>query len=446
MFGLICLAANFMTFFIFALGAYLRPRLFQRCPFYCVWVPLVFGFALLQGMVITGASILVLIILSGISIGLGSACGLICWEQVFSENAAIGIRRVILSSTALTAVPYYLITLVTPQDYLIPVLTFVLVPLCLVLLYLAGRGGDTPPLVDLAPSRNRAAYKKVLSRLWVPMLCALSFGLVSPIVDIVALRGAPSYSLTMILIQISGVFVAGILWFLWNHLHQYPSIVRVCMLILPVFAVLLFFFPFVGTGYSYAVLFVAAGCYVIVSILMMVTCIDEAENARVSLVVVYGLFAGILYVSRMLGEVVARAFVANSYDQSVQVIASAVFLVYVVSMVAYLAYRALNKGATYAQEGNAPDDGAGDGVLPTRAMLNKILGARCDALAKTHSLSEREREVLEFLARGYTVPGIADELFLSRNTVRTHTKRLYAALGVHTRQELIRMVEDAPVD
>ena len=45
------------------------------------------------------------------------------------------------------------------------------------------------------------------------------------------------------------------------------------------------------------------------------------------------------------------------------------------------------------------------------------------------------------LAHGRSGAYIAQELTLSENTVKGHAKRLYAKLGVHTRQELINMAE-----
>ena len=37
--------------------------------------------------------------------------------------------------------------------------------------------------------------------------------------------------------------------------------------------------------------------------------------------------------------------------------------------------------------------------------------------------------------------GCAELLFVSENTVRTHSKRIYVKLGIHKRQELIELVE-----
>lgn len=58
-----------------------------------------------------------------------------------------------------------------------------------------------------------------------------------------------------------------------------------------------------------------------------------------------------------------------------------------------------------------------------------------------YRLSRREADVLDLLARGRDVPYIAEELVISKNTVRSHIKSIFAKTGVHSRQELIDLVE-----
>ncbi len=48
-------------------------------------------------------------------------------------------------------------------------------------------------------------------------------------------------------------------------------------------------------------------------------------------------------------------------------------------------------------------------------------------------LTEREQQVLRFLAEGKSAPAIADELVLSPTTVKTHLGNLYEKLGVSDR-------------
>ena len=54
---------------------------------------------------------------------------------------------------------------------------------------------------------------------------------------------------------------------------------------------------------------------------------------------------------------------------------------------------------------------------------------------------ERETEVMELIARGNTVARIAEDLVVTENTIRTHSKRIYAKLDIHKKQELLDLIE-----
>lgn len=101
---------------------------------------------------------------------------------------------------------------------------------------------------------------------------------------------------------------------------------------------------------------------------------------------------------------------------------------------------ALAANAANPQGGASPeapereDDGMGSG-------RRDRLSVRCVAIARDYSLTNREFDVLVRLAHGRSGAYIAEELTLSENTVKGHTKRLYAKLGVHNRQELINLAE-----
>jgi two-component system, NarL family, response regulator NreC len=61
----------------------------------------------------------------------------------------------------------------------------------------------------------------------------------------------------------------------------------------------------------------------------------------------------------------------------------------------------------------------------------------------TTPLSQREREVLELVAQGYTNQQIADHLGLSVKTVETYRARLVEKLGLQSRAELVRYALDS---
>lgn len=66
---------------------------------------------------------------------------------------------------------------------------------------------------------------------------------------------------------------------------------------------------------------------------------------------------------------------------------------------------------------------------------------RCTAIGKAHGLTGREIEIFAFLARGRNGQFLMDHYVVSRNTVKSHIKHIYAKLGVHSQQELIDLVE-----
>lgn len=69
-------------------------------------------------------------------------------------------------------------------------------------------------------------------------------------------------------------------------------------------------------------------------------------------------------------------------------------------------------------------------------VITDRLSKQCLVLKRDYGLSARETEVCELIARGRSVAAIAEELFVSENTVRTHSKHIYTKLDIHSRQEL----------
>jgi LuxR family maltose regulon positive regulatory protein len=57
-------------------------------------------------------------------------------------------------------------------------------------------------------------------------------------------------------------------------------------------------------------------------------------------------------------------------------------------------------------------------------------------------LSERELEVLQLMGQGLSGPEIADRLYVSLNTVKTHNKKIYSKLGVNRRFDAIQRAKE----
>jgi DNA-binding NarL/FixJ family response regulator len=58
------------------------------------------------------------------------------------------------------------------------------------------------------------------------------------------------------------------------------------------------------------------------------------------------------------------------------------------------------------------------------------------------NLSAREKEILDYLSKGFRYKEIAAELFISIETVRTHIRNIYEKLQVNSRTEALNKIRD----
>jgi DNA-binding NarL/FixJ family response regulator len=114
-------------------------------------------------------------------------------------------------------------------------------------------------------------------------------------------------------------------------------------------------------------------------------------------------------------------------------------------------FEALQAGASGFLLKNAPPEqlvdavrvvAAGEALLApsvTRRIIEQFarrpVGA--DVRARVESLTQREREVLVMLARGRSNSELADELFVSEGTVKTHVSSLLSKLGLRDRVQAV---------
>ncbi len=68
------------------------------------------------------------------------------------------------------------------------------------------------------------------------------------------------------------------------------------------------------------------------------------------------------------------------------------------------------------------------------------------ANAPGEALSDREREVLQLVARGHTYKEIGEDLFISAKTVENHVRNILKKLQLNRKQELIRFAIDHGID
>lgn len=66
-------------------------------------------------------------------------------------------------------------------------------------------------------------------------------------------------------------------------------------------------------------------------------------------------------------------------------------------------------------------------------------------LLEQFGISKREYEVLQLMAKGHSNQEIADELFLSLNTIKTHTANIFSKLDVKRRTQAVSKAKSAGI-
>ena len=82
---------------------------------------------------------------------------------------------------------------------------------------------------------------------------------------------------------------------------------------------------------------------------------------------------------------------------------------------------------------------SGEPVSPAVTSAASVEASRLDSLAQTLGLTPREAEVCRYLVQGRSLPFIAEQLYVTAGTVKTHAIHIYRKAGVTSKQELISL-------
>jgi DNA-binding CsgD family transcriptional regulator len=63
-----------------------------------------------------------------------------------------------------------------------------------------------------------------------------------------------------------------------------------------------------------------------------------------------------------------------------------------------------------------------------------------EQIVKRYHITKRERQIVAKICLGKTNQQIADELFISLQTVKDHTHRIYSKIGINSRMQLVQLV------
>lgn len=158
------------------------------------------------------------------------------------------------------------------------------------------------------------------------------------------------------------------------------------------------------------------------------TVVDIARHAKADSSIVIGVGWALYTTPCAIGSVMAGLVPANVPDAAVPTI-----LMFALALVGTFCLEVRDQDTKWiffelsGQRTSAPED-------------YRSIDERCQAVAVQRGLTPRELEVMKMLCKGRTKSYIAETLYLTENTVRSHTKHIYTKLDVHSKQELMNLV------
>lgn len=236
-----------------------------------------------------------------------------------------------------------------------------------------------------------------------------------------------SAALALVMLGVMLVFSVSLGW---------DSVVYLALPLIAGAALVLSVVDFADRAFVWAIIVAAVRCADLVMwiIFAKISCASRESAVAVfafgKLMAQMGVLAGMLVAERL----------ATAFDVEALLLPTALAFLMLVTLLGSLA--ALRGQMT----GRLRDgrDGGGESVADgtERGAAEDALVA---AIAAEKGLSPRETEIFALLAKGRTVPRIAEELVLANSTVTTHVRSIYRKLDIHNRQELLDYVESRPL-
>lgn len=472
------------SYFASALGSYFFPGPTRTFIVRLATMPYLLGWCCLIAAIYLDAWALPLVVGGGALLGLGSAGFYMLWQRLFASQDSDTGNRDLIKGTLYAAVLYFSLYLI-PQAVTAFLIPLVFLPLFGLTIVLKSREIDLDQaMFQDVPRDHPLVYQRLVNDYWRSALCVGALGFCTGIMRSLAI-GEPAVGSLVNVLSMGGSLTAAIsLLVLWQFKNLSVNVVGAYRVFFPFVITSFLLLPFLPEEYAR---WLAGGLYAVYSVaimLMMIQCAQASRDRGINPVFIYGFFGGIVYALHDVG------FIGGTFAEQTMIIGIAplavVALVAVyllglmyfigqggfrrifkhdsdaaasIELVALRAHAPEKKPAGANAEGEKPDDAvpkkAGKrGDRPPhasrkpqrerkreeRVYLDRI-SKQAALLQQHYRLSERETEVMELIARGNTVARIAEDLVVTENTIRTHSKRIYAKLDIHKKQELLDLIE-----
>ena len=453
-----------------SVGVYFFPGPTSRFIVGLASAPYLFGWCFIIAGIYISSWMLEFAVAGGACLGLGSAGFYMLWQRLFSSQDSDEGNRNLIVGTAYSAVLYFSLYLV-PQALTVYLIPFIFLPLFGLAIALSSRTIDLEQAIfqDI-PRHHPKVYKHAVQKYWREALCIGAIGLCSGLTRAFAIEDPAVGHLVNSLSMAGSLAAAALLLAIWTRTNLKFSVSGFYHLAFPCVISAFALLPILASSYDQ---FLAALLYALfsaVTMLLMVQCAQISRDQGINPIFVYAVFGGIVYALHSVGLVCGMfAIQIGIMDVAPRAVISLV-AIYLLGLM-YFIERGGIRASIALFNGRPHDQGIELVALPssksppksTETAVGKTsvearrphspdsanseiqyqdrLAMQIAALGKHYRLTSREIEVADLIARGNTVARIAQILIVSENTVKTHSKRIYAKLGVHKRQDLLDLIE-----
>lgn len=424
-------------------------------------VTLITGFCLVA--ISTCTSNAFLVYASGFFFGIGGALGFIAWVQLFATEGDRA-KYELVSSALFSSIIALAMGAITEVLHIVAI-CFVLLTISTISFWFACYGDCSCPAdktkgPKASACANDGMLLKALRCVWRPAFCVGVIGFITSASRFLLAEYMPNSIIEITMLgSIAGCLV--ILVVLYVEIdHPSVSISSIYKVLFPANAIMFLFLIFFNVWYQALQTGFSELSFQICAIIMIQQSIEYGKALGIRSSALYGLYSGMAHFILFLGY--PLAFYARGFiDYAVYVVVAIVIYLISVSTTLYAKEQKWDSALFEPSDRDAtafPTQGAAPEKSPLvfNAPVNEELIALLESAIKSedatetiverYNLSKREAEIFDLILTGRNVPFIADVLYLSKNTVRTHIKNIYAKLDVHSRQELINLVHPADDD
>ena len=376
-------------------------------------------------------SVLQFVLISAV-IGASNGLLFIAFQRLLATFDLKSAGSIVIGSAVLSPIFYFVFKLVPTALISMLVVYIVLVPLCALFFWIAYRHADfSAACFTDVPSEHRQQVSKSMRRLLQPLVYIALSAFIIGLFQTLALSDLNARLVDSV--KMVGLFISGLcLLIVWERLYPRISLDKIYQAVFPLVATSYLLLPMLGRTSTYMFIGFACTVFSIASALMVITCLEDSQGENINPVFVYAMFAGCVYLSSALGSYISYLIKAAGGMDTTGYFAVALVAVYVLCMIAFMAKRHARGNLDQAAQCEAKLEGE----VPDSTH------EKCKSLQMKYGLSDRELEIAELLACGRDVPSIAKKLFISENTVRTHTKNFYKKMGIHTKQDYLNLLEN----